>query len=444
MSEIEEKVQPKFITERIKERPVNKKKLLQRTLITISMAGIFGLVACLTFLLLQPIVSNMLYPEQKAEIIHFPEETDEMLPEDMVIEDEGLTEELQQTVESVIAQGGKIEEVLSKWILNRNNYYQLYNAMGNYTKELQRAIVTVTGVTSDKDWLNNTIENSMQVSGAVIANNGIEFLILADSTELEGAESIWVTFYNKRKAEAFLKQKDVATGLAVYAVPLDSVPEEMWGLVEIAALSTSTNMIAVGTPVVAMGSPMGVENSLQYGMISATDMKWNAVDANYKLFYTDMLKSDNASGIIFNLQGHIIGIITQGKNVEENEHYMTVLGVAQLIPSITRMCNGIEEPYVGIKGLSVTAEANAISGVPFGAYVREVEMESPAMLAGVQSGDIIISVGNGSVATFDDYTNLISLTKPGQLVRIVVKRQVQDGYKDIILQITVSERVIAE
>lgn len=440
MAENEEKLQPKFITERIKERPVNKKKLLQRTLITISMAGIFGLVACLTFLLLQPIVSNWLYPEQKTEIVYFPEETDEMLPEDMMIEDNATNEDLQQTVESVIAQGGKIEEVLSKWILNRNNYYQLYNAMGNYTKELQRAVVTVTGVSSDKEWLNNTVENSMQVSGAVIANNGVEFLILADSTALEGADSIWVSFYNKRKAQATIKQKDVATGLAVYAVPLDTIPEEMWGLVEIATLCTSSNAIVVGNPIVAMGSPMGVENSLQYGMISACDVKWNTVDANYKLFYTDMLKCQNASGIIFNLQGQIIGIITQDKTVETNENYMAAMSVPELINAITRMCNGNVEPYVGIKGISVTAEANVTNGVPFGAYVREVEMESPAMLAGIQSGDIIISVGTDSVVTFDDYSKIIADTDPGQMIRVVVKRQVQEDYKDIILQITVSGR----
>lgn len=442
MADNEEKLQPKFISERIKERPVNKKKLLQRTLITISMAGIFGLVACLTFLLLQPIVSNWLYPEQKAETVYFPEETDEMLPEDMVIEGDNTNEDLQQTVESVIAQGGKIEEVLAKWTLNRNNYYQLYTAMGNYTKELQRAIVTVTGVTSDKDWLNNTVENSMQVSGAVIANNGVEFLILADSTALQGADSIWVSFYNKRKAQATVKQKDVATGLAVYAVPLDAIPEEMWGLVEIATLATAPSAIVEGSPIVAMGSPMGVENSLQYGMISACNVKWNTVDANYKLFYTDMLKCQNASGMIFNLQGQIIGIITQDKSAEENENYMTALGVPELIGSITRMCNGNVEPYVGIKGISVTAEANVTSGVPFGAYVREVEMESPAMLAGIQSGDIIVSIETDSVATFDEYSRIISNTKPGQQLRVIVKRQVQDAYKDIILQVTVSGRAM--
>lgn len=439
MDEKEQKVQPNFITERIKERPVNKKKLLQRTIITISMAGIFGLVACLTFLLLQPIVSNLLYPEQKAETVYFPEETDEMLPEDMMIEDADSAD-LQQTVESVIAQGGKIEEVLSKWILNRNNYYQLYNAMSNYTKELQRAIVTVTGVSSDKDWLNNTVENSMQVSGVIIANNGVEFLILADSTALEGADSIWVSFYNKRKAQATMKQKDTATGLAVYAVPLESVPEEMWGLIEIAAVSTSANAVVVGSPIVAMGSPMGVTNSLQYGMITASDIKWSTTDANYKLFYTDMLNCQNASGMIFNLQGQIVGIITQGKADKASEHYLSALGVAELIDAITRMCNGNAEPYVGIKGISVTTEANVTNGVPFGAYVREVEMESPAMLAGIQSGDIIVSVGVVPITTYEDYSNVIATAKPGQVLRVAVKRQVQSDYKDVFFQVTVSGR----
>jgi len=439
MAENEEKVQGNFITERIKERPVNKKKLLQRTMITISMAGIFGLVACLTFLLLQPIVSNLLYPQQQPETVYFPEETDEMLPEDMMIEDDSNVD-LQQTVESVLAQGGKIEEVLAKWMLNRNNYFQLYNAMSNYTKELQRAMVTVTGVSSDKDWLNNTIENSMQVSGTVIANNGVEFLILADSTPLEGAENIWVSFYNKRKAQATIKQKDIATGLAIYAVPLDTVPEEMWGLIEIAPISMSTNAVSIGIPVVAMGSPMGVVDSVQYGMVTACDVKWSTTDADYKMFHTDMLECESSNGVIFNLQGQVIGIIKSNLTEEGHSTFLSALGTAELRDTITRMCNGHPEAYVGIKGISVTAEANVTGGVPFGAYVWEVEMDSPAMLAGIQSGDVIVTVGSKDIASFSDYSSIVMGSKPGQVLRVVVMRQVQDAYKELIFQVTVSER----
>ena len=56
-----------FMIEKIKERPLNKKKLLRRTLTTASMAVIFGLIACLTFLILEPVFNNWLYPEAKPE-----------------------------------------------------------------------------------------------------------------------------------------------------------------------------------------------------------------------------------------------------------------------------------------------------------------------------------------------------------------------------------------
>ena len=56
-----------FIKEKVKERPINKRKLLKRTMITASMAVIFGLIACFTFLVLEPVFSNWLYPEEEPE-----------------------------------------------------------------------------------------------------------------------------------------------------------------------------------------------------------------------------------------------------------------------------------------------------------------------------------------------------------------------------------------
>ena len=72
-----------FMKETIKQRPLNRKKLIRRTLITAAMAVIFGLVACLTFLLLEPVISNKLYPEEEPSQVVLVEETkeDEILPE---------------------------------------------------------------------------------------------------------------------------------------------------------------------------------------------------------------------------------------------------------------------------------------------------------------------------------------------------------------------------
>ena len=61
-----------MIKERMKERPVNRKKLMRRTIITVSMAVIFGVFACITFLVLEPVISKILYPDPAPEEVILP------------------------------------------------------------------------------------------------------------------------------------------------------------------------------------------------------------------------------------------------------------------------------------------------------------------------------------------------------------------------------------
>ena len=79
-----------FLQEKIKERPVNRRKLVRRTVITVVMAMVFGVVACVTFLLLEPVINRMIYPEKETEIVRFPEEEEEVSPEDMAADEEEL------------------------------------------------------------------------------------------------------------------------------------------------------------------------------------------------------------------------------------------------------------------------------------------------------------------------------------------------------------------
>ena len=82
-----------FIKEKVKERPLNRRKLFKKTLLTASMAAIFGLIACVTFLVLEPVFSNLLYPEEEPQQVELKEENieDEMRPEDMILEEETET-----------------------------------------------------------------------------------------------------------------------------------------------------------------------------------------------------------------------------------------------------------------------------------------------------------------------------------------------------------------
>lgn len=200
-----------FMREQIKERPLNKRKLLRRTVLTASMAVLFGFVACLTVLVLEPVFSNWLYPEEAAENITFPPETQEILPEDMALDDTELEQEGEDTnseePETVIQ---KIDEL--------DVYRKSYIRLQGISAEVSRCLVTVTGVTSNKDWFDNTYENKGQTTGVIVANNSKEYLVLANAKPLETVETINVTFCDNFQVQAEIKMSDPVTGLAVLRI----------------------------------------------------------------------------------------------------------------------------------------------------------------------------------------------------------------------------------
>lgn len=118
---------------------------------------------------------------------------------------------------------------------------------------------------------------------------------------------------------------------------------------------------------------------------------------------------------------------------------ISAYGISDLKQIISRLTKGDRIPYLGIIGGDVPKEANEQSGVPFGAYVREVEMDSPAMLVGIQSGDVIIGADGQSVAKMSDYSSYLLKLNPEDTVTLQIMRQSQGEYKEITFEITVGE-----
>lgn len=435
MPDTEPNKQSDFMIEKIKERPINKKKLLRKTVMTVCMAVIFGLIACLTFLILEPVFSNWLYPEEEPPLVILPEESDEMAPEDMLVEEDNEAS-IQEAVESVILEDEQLQRILGNLQLNKSHYEQLYNTMAAYTDELEMSMVVVTGVTSDVDWLNNTYESEEQTSGVIVATDGQEYYILTASDTVRGAESILVTFHDGTGAAAELRQWDKQTGLAVVAVQIDGLPESTITAVRVATLGSSNIREPVGVPVVALGAPMGTVGSIGYGMLSAPSSIMSTVDANYKLLTTDIYGSPQAAGVLFNMQSQIIGIIIPGGGGPDMRNVITAIGSSELRKLIENMSYGKEAAYLGISGVDVTAVANREMGVPFGAYVREVAMDSPAMLAGIQRGDVIVELADSSIENFTNYTTTLQRLEAGQTVTIVIQRLSQNSYREMSMEIT--------
>jgi len=434
MSDLEQRKESDFMIEQIKERPINKKKLLRRTMTTAGMAVMFGLIACITFLLLEPIISDYLYPQEEAQMVIFPEEAyeEEMDPEEMLTE-----EDVQIQTEEELSGKQQLE-------ITVEDYSTIYNSLNDYAQELKKSMVTVTGVTSDLDLLNMPYENSYQASGVVVANNSKELLVLTKASVLEHAETILVEFCDGTQVSAVLKGKDEQTGLAVAAVTLSRMTRDTKETVVQATLATSNTRNIVGTPVIAMGSPMGSSNSVNYGMITSASTYIRMEDASYKMLTTDMTGSRNASGVLFNLQGGIVGIISTEHTTDDTEHLVTALGITELKKSIEKMSNAAEVAYFGISGLAVTEEISKIEEVPIGLFISEVYMNSPAMEAGLQKGDVLISLKDEAAETavpirdMSAFMSYLHNRKPDDKVVAVISRMVQDEYTEMEVEVILS------
>ncbi|WP_251206428.1 PDZ domain-containing protein [Acetatifactor aquisgranensis] len=505
--------QKDFLIEKIKEKPVNKKKLIRRTIITISMAVIFGLVACVTFLVLEPVISNWLYPEEEPEIqtVEFPEDLEEMSPEEMLAENlptespEPTPMPSREPVQSPDPEGGEetevrlgeeqVQEILAQVTFDLNHYKELYAALHEYGNELSRYIVTVTAVTSNIDWFNSVQERENQCSGVIISENGMELLILTDYSAIRSAERLRLTFYDESQVEAQLKQHNEATNLAVLSVPLEALSDEVRGSrqgaqegsegrteegqegagsqgqegtesqgapgesapdgqgaegqgvqgpeslvstegpqeegLPIVKFGYSNSKSLIGTPVIAIGSPVGTSNSISYGMITASGTTVSASDRNYRILLTDISGSQNASGVLFDLQGRMLGIITNHRTGTDMRNLITAYGITDLQKTVEKMSNGALIAYLGIRGADVPREANQELGIPFGAYVEEFDMDSPAMLAGIQRGDVITAIGGKNVSSFAEYSKALMDLEPGDTVEVAVMRQAQEEYREM-------------
>lgn len=431
-----------FLVERIKVRPINRKKLIRRTILTAAMAVIFGLIACVTFLVLEPVINRWLYPEEKPPMVSFPEDRMEMLPEEMLAENlpaESPSPPPAEESAPVELEDEQIQEILASVVLDRENYVELFTAMSGYVNELKKYLVTVTAVTSNVDWFNNVQESRNQISGLIIANNGKELLVLADASSLRRAEKLLFTFSNGVQVPARIKQQDSITNLAMLSVELTELPEVMQQEeIPIASLGSSYRNL-IGVPVVAMGRPMGTMDSIGYGMITSADIQLSVSDRNYNLLLTDISGSQNAGGFLFDLQGEVVGIIIGNKTGSDMKNMINAYGISEVKRIIEKMSGENAVAYMGIRGLDVPGEVNQELGVPTGAFVKELDTDSPAMPAGLQPGDVIIGINDRSVSSFTEYTNILLQLSPGDTVELTVMRKAQEEYKEMKFSIELGE-----
>lgn len=419
-----------FIKEQVVEKKHKKlKKWLLPPLLTLIMAILFGLVASFTIIIAEPKLKELLVDDESRKPVYFPTEND--LEDDLTAEN---------PTGSITPTPSTTPVVVNQYIAgNINDYISMNDDIRKVAYDVNRSILNIKSKFKTEDIFGNTVVTTEHATGVFIFNNSKELLVLVSLDKVKGADDIKVIFDDTISVDATLQDYESELNLAVIAVPIEKIPKLKKDGLQEAKLGISYSL-TVGTPVIALGSPNGHPGSLEIGFITSMGSSSSVTDNELDLFNTSIVDNKNSDGIVVDLKGQVVGVITQKLKEKGYEDLNTVIGISRLKQIIKAM--GDKEPrlYCGVKTVDMTSDTKVQHKVPNGIYVKDVLADSPAFKAGIQNGDILLKVGDVNIASSNSFFDIINKYKSNDKIRIKVQRTVKGKDTSLTLVVTLSEK----
>ena len=268
-------------------------------------------------------------------------------------------------------------------------------------------------------------------TGVVLTADGF---LVTNAHVVEGAAQISVLLSDGRQLDALTVGTDRVSDLAVLRVDAQDLTPAVFGDSELAQ---------VGDAVVAIGDPLGIElrGTMTDGIISAINRDVEVEGRVMSLLQTNAaLNSGNSGGPLINMLGQVIGI-----NTMKIGDYVSASGVEGLgfaIPSTTvktvvdqLISQGYVSgrPTLGITGESLSSFYQNYYLLPAGLYITHVAPDSPAALAGIQEGDILLSLDGTAITSQDTLERFLFAHQVGDSVTVTVYRAGQQGTAKLTL-----------
>lgn len=402
-----------FLQEIIKDEAGDQAKWKHDVLRRIQLGLIFGLVACFTFFACKPWVEKR-FEEDPTEVT---------IPQDEQQEEDQTQQEEEQVQEQ-------------KTVLTTETYQEMLNNLKQVSGEVRKSVVEIQGAVTEEEFSKDQEDKEKSISGMIVADNGQELLILAGELPVKDAKIIRVTFSGDSQCDAILKSRDAGLGLCVYAVQRKNIADDVWAQIETATLGGS-KVVSEGDTVIAVGKLYGCDTIAGYGVIESGENYLDKADGQYQTIYTDVAGDISGSGVLVNIRGEVIGIINTSVRPDDQTNKISGYGISDIKDVIELLSNGKNVPYLGVSGVEVSSEMQG-QGIPQGVYVKEVDAGSPAMAAGIQSGDIITNIADTDIINLLGYHNTLMKQNVGDKILVRGKRQGTGGeYVDIDFGVTV-------
>lgn len=299
-------------------------------------------------------------------------------------------------------------------------YARMISEMKSVAAEVGHSLARVHAINGGVNWLDENVETKSTHTGTILGDNGVELLVLTCFTDVAAADRIEVEFEGGTAARGSLYGIYADMDIAIVAVSLGDLSEETLGMIKYISTGDEGS-IASGEPVIAIGSTNGYSGSMNFGFITSSGMKAYVYDGVADLYTLDIDYHKGADGVVVNLEGELIGLISEKLGDSESE-VCTAVSLESILTVLNKLANRLKIPYTGIRAENIPAKILEGMGIENGIYVNEVAAGSPAAVAGIRKGDVVTTVNKLVIGSVEEYSELLAGMQMNEKMTVEVFR----------------------
>lgn len=319
-------------------------------------------------------------------------------------------------------------------------YAELLNITRDAAEKGNRYIVTVNAISTGTTWFENLAESSETYAGIILDITEQEILILTTGS-VRGSEFLRATFSEGTTADAYIKQYSEADDMVILAVSTEQgIGEELLSSLESVSLADGDEP-AEGDMVVAIGSPLGVVHSCDFGNIGYIGKAEPSLDSVQRVIYADV-RADPAKGTyLIDINGDLLGIAVPNRGDKGvNAQLARIVTIGSLKDTVDKLETGEKSALIGLEGFGVSFEMR-YNDIPEGMYIQNVLTDSPAYNAGIKRGDIVTGINEETIRDVYGYSEILKSLNVGDEVTINIKRGSSAGeYREMTFRLLTGER----
>lgn len=295
-------------------------------------------------------------------------------------------------------------------------------------------------------------------SGIIVGKSDTELLIATNNHVVQNADQLTVLFSadtendEDKMVTAQVKGTDSSLDLAVVAVKLDDIPQDVMDQIKVIEIGDSDE-VNVGDWSIAIGNALGYGQSVTFGIISALDreviLSTDNGEITQNMIQTDAaINFGNSGGALLDENGRLIGINSAKASSTgvEGMGYAIPINTAKsviedLMNQTTRTkADADKAGALGVRVTNVSEEARQMYNIPAGAYVCEVTDGSAAAEAGIKQGDIITKLDKTTISSMSELLDRIQYYEAGESVDVTIKRSGDNGYQEQVVTVTLQAK----